>query len=228
MIDRAAHAEQVRLRAALAKAAPRGSNANSEERALAAQLAKEKYLAKVAAACAEEVARAKRIAEQVKERKLADEARVRFEMEERHAEAEKRRQEYQRNLQFRRARRADSAEKKLAVLEEVADVEEEALVEDAAEVMLLAEASAARRIQSTWRLHRRKQPVRAFRSLYLSPQRARDTPFEEMTALVADQQVITATTGVLTHLGLQDENDPNADLNTRTFLSAYMIDHTSN
>ena len=37
LADRAAHAEQVRLRAALAKATPRGSN--SEERALAAQQA---------------------------------------------------------------------------------------------------------------------------------------------------------------------------------------------
>ena len=36
LADRAAHAEQVRLRAALAKAAPRASVSNSEERALAA------------------------------------------------------------------------------------------------------------------------------------------------------------------------------------------------
>ena len=37
LADRAAHAEQVRLRAALVKAAPRGSISNSEEKALAAQ-----------------------------------------------------------------------------------------------------------------------------------------------------------------------------------------------
>ncbi|KAF7186364.1 T-complex protein 11-like protein 2 [Pseudocercospora fuligena] len=223
LADRAAHAEQVRLRAALAKAAPRGSTTSSEERALAAQVAKEKYLAKVAAACAEEVARAKRIAEQVKERKLAEETRVRMEMEERHAEAEKRRAEYQRNLQARRARRADSAEKKLAVLEEVADIEEEALIEEIEDVKLLDESAAAKRIQDAWRLHMRSKPVRAFRQCYVIADRFRNSTFEEMTAFVADTEVIDATTAILTHLGLQDENDVNAALNTRTFLSAYMI-----
>lgn len=223
LADRAAHAEQVRLRAALAKAAPRGNSSSSEERAVAAQLAKEKYLAKVAAACAEEVARAKRVAEEVKERKLAEEARQRLEMEERHAEAERRRAEYQRNIQERRARRADSAEKKLAVLEEVADVEEEAVIEEIAEVMLLDQEAAANKIQNAWRLHQRQKPVRAFKSLVITADRARDSVFEEMTALVADEGVINSTTAILTHLGLQDENDSNAALNTRTFLSAYMI-----
>ncbi|PPJ59180.1 hypothetical protein CBER1_03054 [Cercospora berteroae] len=223
LADRAAHAEQVRLRAALAKAAPRGNSTSSEERALAAQAAKEKLLAKVAAQCAEEVARAKRIAEEVKDRKLAEETRLRLEMEERHAEAERRRAEYQRNIQARRARRADSAEKKLAVLEEVADVEEDAIVEEIAEVLLLDLETAASRIQRTWRLHRRKQPVLRFRKLGLTAARAKDTPFEEMTELVASNEVIQATTDMLMHLGLQDGNDANAALNTRTFLSAYMI-----
>src|ERR1700716_2526678 len=53
LADRAAHAEKVRLRAALAKAAPRSTN-NSEERALAAQQAREKNLAEIVASCAEE------------------------------------------------------------------------------------------------------------------------------------------------------------------------------
>ncbi|KAJ5060102.1 T-complex protein 11-domain-containing protein [Bipolaris maydis] len=92
LADRAAHAEQVRLRAALAKAAPRGSN--SEERALAAKQAREKHLAQVAASCAEEVRRAKKIAEDMKERKAAEE------------QAEKRRLEYKRNP--RRPRTASS------------------------------------------------------------------------------------------------------------------------
>jgi hypothetical protein len=73
LADRAAHAEQVRLRAALAKAAPRGSN--SEERALAAKVARERHLAQVASACAEEVRRAKKVAEDMKERKAAEERR---------------------------------------------------------------------------------------------------------------------------------------------------------
>ncbi|KAF2479960.1 T-complex protein 11-domain-containing protein [Neohortaea acidophila] len=226
LADRAAHAEQVRLRAALAKAAPRGSITNSEERALAAQLAKEKYLAKVAAACAEEVARAKRIAEEVKERKLAEEVRARLEMEERHAEVERRRAEYQRNLQARRARRADSAEKKLGTVEEVADVDEEAVddrtgLKGSLKAKQLSEVEAARRIRRAWTLYRRQKTVAAYTQLNLLHRSSHDT-FEDMTKLVADESTISATTGVLMLLGLQD-NDDTAALNTRTFLSAFMI-----
>lgn len=221
LADRAAHAEQVRLRAALAKAAPRGSTSNSEERALAAQLAKEKYLAKVAAACAEEVARAKRVAEEVKERKLAEETRARLEMEERHAEAQRRRAEYQRNLQARRARRADSTEKKLSTLEEVADVDEEAIVDEEQKPQL-SEAEAARRLQRAARMFIRQNNVRIYCALDLQTRSERES-FEDMSTLVASVDTISSTTAMLTLLGLQDKHDENAALNTRTFLSAYMI-----
>ena len=225
LADRAAHAEQVRLRAALAKAAPRGSISASEEKALAAQLAKEKYLAKVAAACAEEVARAKRIAEEVKERKLADETRARLEMEERHAEAEKRRAEYQRNLQERRARRADSAEKKLAVVEEDVSIEaaEEAIIDDLEQLAVLDEETAARRIQRAWRLSGKRSVLNAFLGLNFNTERIKNDDFDQLTLFVANPKVISTTTALLTQLGLQQPNDDNAPLNTRTFLSAYML-----
>ena len=222
LADRAAHAEQVRLRAALAKAAPRGKE-NSEERALAAQVAKEKHLAKVAATCAEEVARAKRIAEEVKDRKLAEESRQRLEMEQRHAEAERRRAEYQRNIQARRARRT-SSEKNLAVLEEVADIEEDAIVDEVPESLESARISAAAdKIRCAWKSYQRRKPVLRYRNLSLNAETARNTSFEDMTALIARQDVIEATTSILMHLGLQDLDDGNAALNTKTFLSAYMI-----
>src|SRR4051812_21902906 len=80
LADRAAHAEKVRLRAALAKAAPR-STTNSEERALAAQQAREKNLAEIVASCAEEVKRAKGIAESMKEKREAEGKKLRREME---------------------------------------------------------------------------------------------------------------------------------------------------
>ncbi|KAK5110753.1 hypothetical protein LTR62_005630 [Meristemomyces frigidus] len=219
LADRAVHAEQVRLRAALAKAQPRGNNA-SEERALAASIAKEKYLAKVAATCAEEVARAKRIAEEVKERKLAEEARQRSEMEERHAEAEKRRQEFQRNLQARRVRRADSCEKKLAVVEELGDVVEEA-IEGEEEAAALSNDAAALRIQRAWRLARQRAVILAFERIGLA--QAGLISFEDLTALIAKTEIIDTTTAYLMQLGLQDRGDDNAALNTRTFLSAYMM-----
>jgi hypothetical protein len=222
LADRAAHAEQVRFRAALAKAAPRGSTSASEEKALAAQLAKEKYLAKVAAACAEEVARAKRIAEEVKERKLADETRRVREMEERHADAERRRAEYQRNLQERRARRADSSEKKLAVVEEDVSIEEEVVVDDPLSGPI-DEQTAARRIQRAWRLSKKRAVLNAFLKLNLNTERIKNDDFDQLTILVASDNVINATTDLLTHVGLQQPKDENAVLNTRTFLSAYML-----
>ncbi|TKA21755.1 hypothetical protein B0A50_08782 [Salinomyces thailandicus] len=227
LADRAAHAEQVRLRAALAKAAPRSSDGRSEERALAAQVAKEKYLAKVAAACAEEVSRAKRIAEEVKERKLAEETRQRLEMEERHAEAERRRQEYQRNLQARRARRAESADnpKKLAVVDEISDdvFSEEAVLDEEAEdaATLLDVESAGRRIQRAWRVSRRRGVVSDFTKLNLNT--STKATFDEMTALLARGNVVASATVLLTQLGLQTPSDDNAALNTRTFLSAFLM-----
>ncbi|KAK1077080.1 hypothetical protein LTR33_008390 [Friedmanniomyces endolithicus] len=217
LADRAAHAEQVRLRAALVKAAPRGSISASEERALAAQVAKEKYLAKVAAACAEEVARARRVAEEVKERKLLEEARQRLEIEERHAEVEKRRNEFPRNLHARRARRASSSEKKLAVVQEDVDVSEEAIEEEATPV--LDQEGAALRIQRAWRLSRRRAVIYAFAGVGLG--QAKDASFEDFTALIAQTDVIDNSTAMLTQLGLQDTGDEHAALNTRTFLSAY-------
>nr|POE85517.1 t-complex protein 11-like protein 1 [Quercus suber] len=221
LADRAAHVEQVRLRAALAKSAPRGSISTSEERALAAQVAKEKYLAKVAATCAEEVARAKRVAEEVKERKLAEEARVRLEMEEKYAEVEKRRAEFQRNLQARRARRADSSEKKLAVVDELADGVDEEVI--AVEPVVLDRETASRRIQRAWRVSRRRPILFAFTKQNLNVDSALATDFEDMTARIAEPSVIRFTTDMLTQLGLQEAHDKNAALNTRTFLSAYLI-----
>ncbi|QIW96933.1 hypothetical protein AMS68_002451 [Peltaster fructicola] len=216
LADRAAHAEQVRHRAALVKATPRGNLSNSEEKALAAQLAKEKYLAKVAATCAEEVARAKRIAEEVKERKQAEEVKARLEMEERHAEAEKRRSEYQRNLQTRRARRANSADKKLAVVEEDDTT-------DPATQPKLDEHAASRRIQRAWRTSQNRAKVTAFVKLDLNAEQSAKRTFDEMTELIARSAVMSTTTKLLIHIGLEHTNDDNAALNTRTFLSAYML-----
>nr|POE94295.1 t-complex protein 11-like protein 2 [Quercus suber] len=221
LADRAAHVEQVRLRAALAKSAPRGSSSTSEERALAAQVAKEKYLAKVAATCAEEVARAKRIAEEVKERKLAEEARVRLEMEEKYAEVEKRHAEFQRNLQARRARRADSSDKKLAVVDELVDGGDEEVIK--VKAVVPDQQTAIRRIQRAWRVSRRRPILVAFTKQNLSVQSAHDTAFEDMTARIAESSVIRSMTDILTQLGLQEVHDKNATLNTRTFLSAYLI-----
>lgn len=204
--DRAAHAEQVRLRAALAKAVPRVSN--TEEKALAAQQAREKHLAKVAAACAEEVSRSKRIAEENKERKAAEERRYRQELEEKHAEAERRRLEYRRN--FRRARTTSQANA------------EDAKISLATNSTALTEDEACLRIQQTWRKSRRRRIIDAFQRLELSVDRISKISFEEAMHLLNDPDVIARTSITLDLLGL-DTRTSQDTTPTRTFLSAFMM-----
>lgn len=228
LADRAAHAEQVRLRAALAKAAPRGDASASEERALAAQLARERYLAKVTAACAEEVAKAKQKAQEMKLRKLEEEEKARREIEERLADADKRRAQYQQNMHARRMRRASSQEKKLDVVVEDTDVDSDAVTseKDTAEAeVVLDHDTAARRIQRKWRTRRRKAVVDAYLDLNLALVHIRDQTFEHLGRLVAESRVIEATAATLTFFNLldQDVSEAQAKANARTFLSAYLI-----
>ncbi|KAF2142333.1 uncharacterized protein K452DRAFT_204986, partial [Aplosporella prunicola CBS 121167] len=208
LADRAAHAEQVRLRAALAKSSPRISN--SEEKALAAQQAREKHLAQVAAACAEEVRRAKKVAEDMKERKAAEEKRYRLEMQEKLAEAERRRLEYKRNLRRPRTASSPTTESKKPV---------------SAVASVLDEDTAARRIQRTWRTGKRRQMIESFLDLGLSIDKVQETSFEEISNLLADEKVLTLTARVLDLFKLQgsDGSIGNDAAAIRTFLSAYLI-----
>ncbi|KAF2256371.1 hypothetical protein BU26DRAFT_20428 [Trematosphaeria pertusa] len=205
LADRAAHAEQVRLRAALAKATPR--NSNSEERALAAKQARERHLAQVAAACAEEVRRAKKVAEDMKERKAAEERRYRMEMEEKLADAEKRRLEYKRNTRRPRTASSPPADAKKAPLRPAVSSED-----------------AAKRIQSAWRARTRKNIVEAWLELGLSIDRVHDTSFEEITMLLSEEKVLSATEKIMNLFELLPEGDQAArSTAVRTFLSAYLI-----
>jgi hypothetical protein len=205
LADRAAHAEQVRLRAALAKATPRGSN--SEERALAAQQAREKHLAQVAASCAEEVRRAKKIAEDMKERKAAEERRYRTEMEEKLAEAEKRRLEYKRNP--RRPRTASSPPTDIKIRTERPIVSTE---------------DAAKRIQAAWRGKVRSNIVTEWLQLGLSIEMVQETSFEVITGMLADEKLLRTTDRIMTLFVLLPDADPaSRSAAVRTFLSAYLI-----
>ena len=206
LADRAAHAEQVRLRAALAKAAPRGSNC--EEKALAAQQAREKHLAQVAAACAEEVKRAKKVAEDMKERKAAEERRYRLEMEEKLAEAERRRLEYKRNARRPRTASVPANDNKKPITTPRA----------------VSSEDAAKRIQAAWRARQRKCVVEAFLDLGLSIDKVHDASFEDITTMLAEDNVLSATAKILSLFGLlADEDTTPGGTAVRTFLSAYLI-----
>lgn len=210
LADRAAHAEKVRLRAALAKAAPRSTN-NSEERALAAQLAREKNLAEIVANCAEEVKRAKGIAESMKEKREAMGNKLRREMEERLADAEKRRKEVLNRGNARRARSTSAQRKRLSPMPEIVEG--------------LSEEAAARVIQRQWRLRRRMKALKAFTDLGLSIEGIRDTSFEAVGSLLAEERVLVATAQTLRVCGLKEGDVGSVAEMTavRTFLSAFLI-----
>ncbi|CAG8049952.1 unnamed protein product [Penicillium olsonii] len=207
LADRALHAEKVRLRAALAKAATR--NLQIEERALAAQQARERLLADITAKCEDQVKRAKKKAEDQRDKKAAEEARLRLEMTEKFAEAEKRRAAYQTHRRRRTSSLPATEEKKMSK-----------------EVMKsITEDAAARQIQRVWRTHHAKMVMGQFRTLNLSVDRVREMSFEEVGALLSSGELLDTMTKVLRLCGLQDmEGGPLGERGAvRTFLSSYLI-----
>ncbi|KAL2840838.1 T-complex protein 11-domain-containing protein [Aspergillus pseudodeflectus] len=208
LADRALHAEKVRLRAALAKAATR--NLQREERALAAQQARERLLAEITAKCEEEVRRAKKKAEDIREKKAAEHARLRLEMAEKFAEAERRRLLYQQTPRRQRTSSMPTSEEKKTL-----EVTMRRITED----------TATRKIQRSWRLYRARKVMREFLNLDLTTQRLANMAFEDVGALLSEEQVLSTTARVLRLCGLQDMESGTVGGRgaVRTFLSSYLI-----
>lgn len=209
LAEKAAHAEKVRLRAAMAKAAPR-VNANSEERALAAKQAREKYLAQVAANCHEEVTRAKRIAEDAREKKAAEQLKMKGDMEDRLAEAEKRRLLYQQNQ--RRSKNAG-----------LVSVDERRVVVSAWVPRSTLEAT--KYLQRAWRNRYRRKIVNEYARLGLTIEATGAANFDDVGALLNDEAVMRCTSTILKIYGLQegDASLSSEKASIRTFLSAYLV-----
>ena len=210
LADRAAHAEKVRLRAALAKAAPRGPT-NSEERAMAAQHAREKNLAEIVANCAEEVKRAKGIAESMKEKRESENKKLRREIEERLAEADRRREELLSKGNNRRGRSLSQVQKSPSPMSIIQET--------------ISEATAAQRIQSRWRIHRRWKAVKEFADLGLTIDSVQETSFEDVVELLAREKVLVITAHILRICGLKEGESGSVNEMTavRAFLSAFLI-----
>lgn len=210
LADRAAHAEKVRLRAALVKAAPR-STTNSEERALAAQQAREKNLAEIVASCAEEVKRAKGIAESMKEKREAEGKKLRREMEEKHAEAERRREEILNRGNTKRGRSLSHPRKSTSPMPKIRES--------------ISETTAATRIQQRWRIHQRWKALKDFSELGLTIDGVRETSFDEVVDLLAQEKVLVSTASILRMCGLKEGETGSVNEMTavRTFLSAFLI-----
>ena len=198
--DRNAHAEEVRLRAALLRAAPRVAT-NSEERALAAQQARERYLAQVKANCAEEVKRSKRVAEEQREKRAAEQLKLKEDLEERHAEAEKRKVLLQRRP--RTATLPTSERKASGYVWKPSSRDQ-----------------AARIIQRAWRNRQWTCAIRDFLDLGLTVAPVQKATFEEVGELLNQERVLSTTSRVLKFFELADSNDTPA---VRTFLSIFLV-----
>lgn len=216
LADRAAHAEKVRLRAAMAKTAHQ-RNSNSEERALAAAQARESKLAEIVAACAEEVKRAKAVAESTKEKKEQALRKLKSQMEERLAEAERRREELRSRHTAKRSRGHSMTTKKPSI-ESIPEIKEQ-------EVRIMSEDTAAGKVQWWWRIASRRRAVQEFSNLGLSIDSVRDTSFEKVVELLAEEKVLMTTARVLRICGLQEGVLGSVEemAAIRTFLSAFVI-----
>ena len=207
--DRNAHAEKVRLRAAMAKAAPRVTT-NSEERAIAAQHARERYLAQVKASCAEEVKRSKRVAEEQREKRAAEHLKLKEDMEERHAEAE------------RRKALLDQKQRRTRAIS-LPTVEEKKIPTYIWKPRNDAEAASI--IQRVWRARQRISAIHEFLSLDLTVESVQKTSFEEVGTLLAQENVLSCAAKMLKFYGLYDLDEHKApeQAAVRTFLSAFLI-----
>jgi len=207
--DRNAHAEKVRLRAAMVKAAPRVAT-NMEERALAAQQARQRYLAQVKANCAEEVKRSKKVAEEQREKRAADCLKLKEDMQERHAEAERRKALLDQKQRRARTVSLPTAEEKKStsyVWKPRNEVE------------------AASIIQRAWQDRQRRLVIQEFLRLGLTVDAVQKTKFEDVGAFLAQDDVNQCTAKMLKLCGLKDTGDDDIaeKATVRTFLSTFLV-----
>jgi hypothetical protein len=208
LADRAAHAERVRLRAALAKATPRPSY--REERALAAQATRERLLAEVAAKCEEEVRRVKKVAEETKEKRAAEHARLKEEMAEKFAEAGRRRSAYQQTLRRPRTASLPAAEGPRT---------------DRGVLKPFNEDLAAETIQRSWRARQRNKGISDFKALGLTLDGVKEMTFENLGTLLSEDRTLDATARALQALNLLQLGGETAGDrgSVRIFLSIFLI-----
>lgn len=214
LADRAAHVEKVRLRAAIQK---ERIISLSEDRALAAAVTRERKLMEIAATCAEEVKRAKAIAESTKGKRELEAQQARQRQQERQAAVERRREELRKHSS--RARGSSLGTKKsVDSLPSVTEVKE-------TETSPLSSETAVCRLQTWWRRTARSRAVNVFAQLGLTVDDVRNTPYDQVTDTLLEQRVIAATAHVLDICGLR--HGPRESVNqlkaAKFFLSAFLI-----
>ncbi|KAH8150689.1 uncharacterized protein LAJ45_05385 [Morchella importuna] len=210
--QRAQHVEKVRRARANSHEAV-GARLLALQQALSqAQESRNAILAKIAGSCASEVAKAKRLAGETRERREREARALRCGVEERMLEAERRR------MEVLRERRGGGG---LVGWGEgqVGGVE--------GEEWGGGEGEAARCIQRVWRGHVRGEVVKRFLGLGLTIESVRDTSFEDISNKFREEGVQKATARLLKLCGLLGssaaEGEVDVEVACRTFLSAYLI-----
>ncbi|KAL8867032.1 MAG: hypothetical protein Q9174_005926, partial [Haloplaca sp. 1 TL-2023] len=173
--------------------------------------ARERLLAQVASNCADEVKRAKKVAEDAREKKAAELLRLKEDMREKSAEAERRRLLLQQQSQRRpRTGTLPSAEEPKVL---------------ARSWKPRNEREAAMVIQQAWRNRKRRRIVSEFLELGMNLENVQQTSFEAVGGRFSDENVLDSTAKLLRLYGLVDEDaDHNRErIAARTFLSAFLV-----
>ncbi|KAI5809653.1 T-complex protein 11-domain-containing protein [Peziza echinospora] len=221
---RALHAEKVRSRCSRDSHEALAARLTALQKSLSqAQKSRNAILAKTAAACASEVAKAKHIAQEMKVKREEEAQALKNGMEDRLMEAEKRRLELQRSRRNSRRGRGSTSSIK-------ADAEN--LETLRGEQKKRTEAEAVIAIQRAYRLNRNRLIVKRFMELGLTIESVRDTPFDEITATMGEERVQKATSRLLQLCGLlqvtkgvptAQEDVIDTEKACRIFLSTYVI-----
>ncbi|KAJ6257200.1 hypothetical protein Dda_8086 [Drechslerella dactyloides] len=200
----------------------------------AAKEAREALLAKTAATCAGEVAKAKAIAEEVRLKREDEIRAIKDGMQDKLNAAEERRLELLKARQYRRPRGSSASLKTTNEINEVVEPLRKAARESAAAAapspkrQQTAEEirdAAARRIQRVWLAHRNAAVVSDFTSRGFTIDAIKMMSFEEATSTIQNPEFVRATSSLLRLGGLLEDaaEAVNVMKACRTFLSAYLI-----
>lgn len=195
----------------------------------AAQEARTALLAKTAAACANEVAKAKAIAEEVRLKREEEIQSIKDGMHDKLKSAEERRQEHLNNRKNRRSRGSSASKspnEAEIVVRPLRNTARAATnqVEDK-KSLVQTQTEAALKIQRVWRTQRNKSVVKNFTDIGLTIESVKQRSFEEASALIMDNKLLAISGDLLRLCGLLEADGELGTVNKscRTFLSAYLI-----
>lgn len=194
-----------------------------------AQDSRNAILAKIAGSCANEVAKAKRLAQETRARREEEARALKSGVEERMLEAARRRTEMLTERMGKRRERGNSSSRTRA--DGCSDVEEEDASATLEKVPLEGgeelKEDAARSIQKAYRNYINREIVKRFLGLGLTIESVRDTSFEDISNLFQEEKVQKATARLLKLCGLlaapATDGEVDVEVACRTFLSAYLI-----